>query len=293
MCIRRATCPGPLAACLLAVLAAETLAFGVESPTCGELERRFDVVNSNATSTQMNLALFAAADQGCVPLAARLLESGASLLARDRAGAMALARAARAGHVALVELFLARGAAIDARNLAGATALFGSVENERPATVALLLAKGADPNLPGRSGVTPLAAAAFRGNDRIVEQLLAGGADPDVVDQTGKAAVTYAAARGFSIVVRRLLDAGIDARRVYGNDLTALMWAAGHEDGVGPPAWCSQAFARRRCADRRHRQPRPYSAHDGGRGQRCGSGRSPAWPRSESDDHRQERKAGR
>jgi ankyrin repeat protein len=56
------------------------------------------------------------------------------------------------------------------------------------------------------------------------------------VDQTGKAAVTYAAARGFSIIVRRLLDTGIDARRVYGNDLTALMWAAGHEEGVGPRA---------------------------------------------------------
>jgi ankyrin repeat protein len=145
--------------------------------------------------------------------------------------------------VALVELFLVRGASIDARNLAGATALFGSVENDRPATVALLLAKGADPNLPGRSGVTPLAAAAFRGNDRIVQQLLAGGADPDVVDQTGKAAVTYAAARGFSIVVRRLLDAGINARRVYGNDLTALMWGpATRRAWVRAPRLMSSSF---------------------------------------------------
>ena len=37
----------------------------------------------------------------------------------------------------------------------------------------------------------------------------------------------------FTPIVRRLLDAGVDARRAYGNDLTALMWAAGHEDGVG------------------------------------------------------------
>ena len=55
-----------------------------------------------------------------MPLARALLAAGASLEARDRLGAMALARAARAGHVALVELFLARGAAIDARNLFGA-----------------------------------------------------------------------------------------------------------------------------------------------------------------------------
>ena len=36
--------------------------------------------------------------------------------------------------------------------------------------------------------------------------------------------------------MRRLLDAGVDAKRAYGNDLTALMWAAGHEDGVGAGA---------------------------------------------------------
>ena len=38
------------------------------------------------------------------------------------------------------------------------------------------------------------------------------------------------------IIVRRLLEAGVDPRRAYGNDLTALMWAAGHEDGVGARA---------------------------------------------------------
>jgi ankyrin repeat protein len=56
------------------------------------------------------------------------------------------------------------------------------------------------------------------------------------VDATGKAAITYAAARGFAGIVRRLLDAGVDARFRYGNALTALMWAAGHEDGVGVQA---------------------------------------------------------
>ena len=34
-------------------------------------------------------------------------------------------------------------------------------------------------------------------------------------------------------MVRRLLAAGVDAKRAYGNDLTALMWAAGYEDGFG------------------------------------------------------------
>jgi ankyrin repeat protein len=221
----------------IAVGAAAVLpARAVDAPTCRELERRYEMIKANAAPAQLSLALFPAADGGCVPLARRLLDAGASLEARDRLGTMALARAARGGHVALLELFLAQGAAIDARNLVGATALYAAAENERQASVALLLARGADPNLPGRSGVTPLAAAAFKGNDRIVEALLARRADPDIVDSTGKSAITYAAARGFAGIVRRLLDAGVDPKRAYGNESTALMWAAGHEDGVNARA---------------------------------------------------------
>jgi ankyrin repeat protein len=222
--------------CGLAGAAAVLPARAADAPTCRELERRFELTKANAVPAQLSLALFPAADGGCVPLARRLIDAGASLEARDRLGTTALVRAARAGHMALIELFLAQGAAIDARNLVGATALYAAAENERQASVAFLLAKGADPNLPGRSGVTQLAAAAFKGNDRIVEALIASRADPDVVDTTGKAAITYAAARGFASIVRRLIGAGVDARRAYGNDLTALMWAAGHEDGVGTRA---------------------------------------------------------
>jgi ankyrin repeat protein len=218
---------------VLVCLFAATPAPAVEVATCRELERRFDLIKVDIISIQLNSALFSAADAGCDHFARSLLTAGASLKARDRLGAMPLAHAARAGQRALVELFLAKGAQIDARDIAGSTALYDAAENERQATVALLLAKGASPNLPGRSGVTPLAAAAFKGNDRIVEQLLSQITDPNVVDATGKAAMTYAAARGFTEIVRRLLDAGVDAKFRYGNELTALMWAAGHEDGVG------------------------------------------------------------
>jgi ankyrin repeat protein len=220
----------------LACLFAAKPAPAVEAAPCRELERRFDLIKGDIVSTQRNLALFSAGDAGCEEFARRLLAAGASLAARDRVGAMPLAHAARAGQRALVELFVAKGAQIDGRDIAGSTALYLAAENERQATVALLLAKGADPNRPGRSGITPIAAAAFNGNDRIVEQLLSHAADPNVVDATGKAAMTYAAARGFSEIVRRLLDAGVDARFRYGNDLTALMWATGHEDGVGVDA---------------------------------------------------------
>jgi ankyrin repeat protein len=203
---------------------------------CRELDRNYTVEKAGITSIQRNALLFTSAARDCGALAARLIADGASLLARDRMGAAPLALAARGGHAALVERFLAEGAAIDARDLAGGTALYAAVESERPTTVAALLNRGADPNLAGRSDVSPLAAAAFKGNDRIVELLLGRGADANHMDATGKAPIVYAAARGFALVVRRLLDAGVDAKARYGNDLTALMWAAGHEDGVGAGA---------------------------------------------------------
>jgi ankyrin repeat protein len=45
--------------------------------------------------------------------------------------------------------------------------------------------------------------------------------------------MTHAAERGFAEIVRRLLDAGVDVNRRYRNNLTALMWAASYDDGVG------------------------------------------------------------
>ena len=209
---------------------------GAAEADCRELDRNYTAAKADLASIQLNAMLFASAAKDCAALARRLIAAGASLQARDRTGAMPLAHAARGGHVALVERFVAEGAAIDARDLNGATALYVAAEAERHATVAVLLVRGADPNLTGRSGVSPLAAAAFRGNDRIVELLLSRDADPDHVDGTGKTPIVYAAARGFSLVVRRLLDAGVDAKARYRNDLTALMWAAGHEDGVGATA---------------------------------------------------------
>ena len=112
---------------------------------CGEIERDYELVKAEAVSIQTNITLFAAADRGCEQLAKRLLEAGASLLARDRRGAMPLAHAARNGHRSLAALFLLSGAPIDARNVDGGTALFAAAEGEKHSTVALLLDKGAEP----------------------------------------------------------------------------------------------------------------------------------------------------
>jgi len=217
----------------LVAAAGAPVAGAADASACRELERKYEIVGPTITAVEVSTMLFQASDRDCEALARRLLGDGASVLSRDRDGAMALAREARSGHPAVVGLLLEAGALIDARNIAGSTALAAAAENDRAAVVRLLLDKGADPNIPGRSGVTPLAAAAFRGNPTAVDSLLAHGADATITDQTGKAPIVYAAAMGFVGIVGRLLDAGVGVNARYGNDLTALMWAAGHDDGAG------------------------------------------------------------
>ncbi len=200
---------------------------------CRSQEERFEQIERGATTLEINNALFSAAEKGCIDLARKLLDLGASLDARDRLGARPLAHAAAAGEVEMVQLFLDRGAAIDARNLDGSSALYQAAEQGQFAVVRLLVERGANVNLPGRNGITPLAAAAYMGSAPIVEFLIGKGADPTTVDQTGKSAIVYAAGRGFPAVVRLLLDHGVDVNARYGNDLTTLMWAAGYSDEAG------------------------------------------------------------
>ena len=223
----------PLTVAVLAGLASALPARAADAAICRELERRHELAKADIGSVQLNSLLFAAAEKGCAPLARVLLAAGASPDARDRLGNRPLALAARSGQLELVDLLLEQGAPIEARNLAGSSALYLAAENDRLPVVRRLLERGADANLAGRTGVTPLAAAAFKGNERVVEHLLARGADPDAVDATGKAPIVYAASLGFTPIVRRLLDAGVVATARYGNELTALMWAAGYADGAG------------------------------------------------------------
>jgi uncharacterized protein len=217
---------------LLAVLVLATPAHA-NVRVCQEQEQAYEQTKRGAGPIEINNALDAAADKGCLDLARRLLDDGASLQARDRLGRMALARAARARHADIVDLFLERGALVNARDLDGSTALFLAAEEDDRAIVETLIAHGADLSLPGRSGLTALAAAAYMGNEPLVRFLLNHGADPKAVDATGKSAICYAGGRGFTNVVRLLLEHGVDVNARYGNDLTALMWVAGHADGAG------------------------------------------------------------
>ena len=199
---------------------------------CQDIASRYIQGKGSIGDWAANTFLFEAAEAGCKALVEQLLASGGSVSLRGRLGETALHHAARGGEEEVVSLLIDRGAAINRRDLSGSTPLFYAAEAGRAKAAKLLLDQGADPNIEGRAAVTPLEAAVFNGNERLAGMLLKRGADPRHVDRSGKAAIVYAAARGFSSLIDHLLAAGVDVNARYGNDLTALMWAAGYSNDV-------------------------------------------------------------
>jgi ankyrin repeat protein len=205
---------------------------GAEDAACDQISRRWDSTRNVLVERERNFFLFEAADLGCASLIPGLLSSGASVLARDRAGNTAYLLAARKGHDAAVKILLESGAEPFQTNLAGSHALLMAVIHNRRKTARLLIDQGLDVDLANKSGVTPLVAACYNGNLRLVTMLLDAGADPVKPDASGKTGLVYAAGRGYLAIVRKLLETPdglpVDAR--YANALTALMWAAGHSN---------------------------------------------------------------
>lgn len=226
--------PFPRAALLGLVLLAPFPA-RAESPACADIAAKWAAQKADLQTPQVSALLFAAADNGCDKIADSLLAGGALIEAKDRVANTPLGHAAREGRLEMVAFLVAHGADIQHRNIAGSSALFLAIERHHRDVAKFLVEHGADPNAPGRSGDTPLAVAAFGGDEATVGLLLDHGADPKVVDRTGKAPIVYAAARGKASIVKRLLAGGIDINARYENDLTVLMWAAGHVDGVAEP----------------------------------------------------------
>jgi ankyrin repeat protein len=220
---------------MVAAIAAIPVVHAAESDACRDIRIRYEAIKPQISAIEVSLTLFSAVDKNCIDVATGLLDSGASVDARDRFGARPLSHAARFGHLPMVDLLLARGAPIDARNLAGATALFFAADGNHTPVAQRLIDRGADVNLAGRSNVTPVSAASYRGNDAIVEALLAHGADDRVADQTGKTPIVYAAASARVEIVARLLKRDIDVNARYPNDLTLLMWASGPDESAPEP----------------------------------------------------------
>jgi ankyrin repeat protein len=236
MSITRIPVPGlasilmPLMALTYVPLCSPVLAAGGNPFVCRDLAAERQTLTREETVRDLNFMLFKAVKSGCTELMEQLLVAGAAVEARDRFANTPLTLAAGAGQDAAIALLLDAGAKINHRNLDGSSPLLRAAMDNRRRTAVLLLERGADPNLGNGKNLTPLHAAAYNGNDDLVRALLAHGAAADVVDTTGKSPAIYAAARGYGEVVGQLLDFGVDPARRYGNDLTLLMWAAGHSN---------------------------------------------------------------
>lgn len=222
-----------------ALMVAVAPAAAQEAPSaavCTEFTANLDIeLAKEPDSLQINELLFQAARKGCAPALERLLRTGASRLARNREGDTALAIAARAGRGPIVAMLLAGAAPserrqIDMPDARGATPLMLAVHAGRNRIAAALLEAGAGVDAMDAKGETALAEAAYAADDATGEALLKRGAKADTFDRYGKSPVCYAAARGASRLVGLLLDAGVDVNARYGNNLTALMWAAGYSD---------------------------------------------------------------
>jgi len=222
-------------AALVAAFVLAPLAAHAQSPACADIAARWAAEKADLQTPEVSALLFAASDNGCTKEADTLLGAGALLEAKDRIANTPLGHAAREGRLEMVAFLVAHGADIQHRNIQGSSALYLAIERHHRGVATFLIEHGADANAPGRSGDTPLAVAAFGGDEPTVAVLLEHGADARIADRTGKPPVVYAAARGRPGIVRRLLASGIDINARYENDLTVLMWAAGHADGVAEP----------------------------------------------------------
>lgn len=225
----------------LALVFAATLAHGQEAAppserVCTEFRATMDKALAGAPSSlEINNLLLDAARKGCLPALIRLLEAGASPLARDREGDTALAAAARAGRGAVVEALLSAAKPeerrqIDMPDARGSTPLMLAIHNGRRTAARMLLTAGARVDAANAQGEMALSEAAYAADEDLADLLLQKGARPDTVDRYGKSPICYAAARGASRLVGRLIEAGVDPNARYGGQLTALMWAAGYPD---------------------------------------------------------------
>jgi ankyrin repeat protein len=157
----------------------------------------------------------------------------AVLSAADHAPGHALIEAVQNDDRAAVQSLLSRHADVNARQDDGATALGWAAVRCNRAIAELLLRAGANPNQVNEQGVSPLYLAVTNGAADVVKLLLGFKADPNLTRDDGESPLMTAARLGQLDLMKLLLERGADVNareKRFGQ--TALMWAAGHPEGV-------------------------------------------------------------
>ena len=177
----------------------------------------------------LNEALLVAREHSRYPVI-RLLETRGvrSELGKDSG----LLSAVALGDYAMTDNLVSGGASLTAKNDAGATPLIVAAEHNHTAIVGYLLDRGADPNAATSEGKTALHAAADLGNRQVIEMLIDRGADVNA-DAGGLGTPLNAAAKRERVnIANYLLERGAtpvsvegDGEDYFGSGLGLLLFA--------------------------------------------------------------------
>eukprot|EP00752_Nemacystus_decipiens_P010695 g9525.t1 len=180
-------------------------------------------------------ALHGAVEGGHRDIANDLLESGASLAAKDREGYTPLHLAARQGETEMVQLLLLKGANQDAFGRARLTPLYLATYYGHLSAALALLAAGADVDLKcGLMDAPVIHTAAEKGRVDILRAVIEQGADVDAVNTIQRSALHLASSLNKTDVIDVLVEAGADLEARDRGGYTPLYVAS---DGV-----CLEAF---------------------------------------------------
>jgi ankyrin repeat protein len=172
-----------------------------------------------------------AAGLGHVEVVKKLLDSGADVNKKASYESTPLKWAAMNGFSDSVELLLDRGAEVNVKDKGGATPLMYAAQNGHFDIVKVLCDRAANVNLRSTSGNTALILASEFGRTRTVAYLLKLGAQVDAASSSGRTCLMLAAENGHARIVDMLLEKGGDVLKTDDQGLDALMLASGNGHG--------------------------------------------------------------
>ncbi|MHC4155680.1 MAG: ankyrin repeat domain-containing protein [Planctomycetota bacterium] len=171
--------------------------------------------------------LHRAAKKGDVEEVKRLLDQGADLEARDKAGSTPLHLGSYTGRYEVVKLLIAAGADLNAKDDWGSTPLHDAIYSRRRDVAELLIAKGADVKIRNKSGETPLSLAAGETGDMdFLRLLITRGADVNNTNNAGYAPLHIGVGGGYKDIVELLIAEGANVNANFNQKGAPLHVAA-------------------------------------------------------------------
>ncbi|KXJ87912.1 hypothetical protein Micbo1qcDRAFT_151471 [Microdochium bolleyi] len=167
-------------------------------------------INADPVNLKTRTPMTWGAEEGRVPFLRLLVQSGHSLLERDRGGYTPLRSAIRSSQVDAVRFLVESGAGADAADHADAITETIRYDNRPLAilrAVKFLVYHGVDINSTGSDGSTALIAASRNGSALVVTYLISYGADLSARDSSGRTASDWAKKGQHRSVSRQLEQA--------------------------------------------------------------------------------------